>query len=80
MGVLKCEGCAMFRQRITTSLLSHNPLYISNIRTSNEHSSSDMKLAVGLQDFEANFLRLIEKITDGWILRRNDINTNSYSQ
>lgn len=57
MPTLKYQGCSLFRQRIVASLLSGQPLKIEHIRSKDD--------APGLQDFEANFLRLIEKLTDG---------------
>ena len=48
----------MFRERLVVSLLSRRPLVISNIR-------ADVETDPGLRDFEANFLRLLEKVTDG---------------
>ena len=54
---LKYEGSALFRQRIISATLSGKVLKIVNIRHDDEYP--------GLQDFEANFLQLIEKISDG---------------
>jgi RNA 3'-terminal phosphate cyclase-like protein len=54
---LRYEGCAQFRQRIVAATLSQKSLRIDKIR--------DQDDSPGLHDFEANFLRLIEKITDG---------------
>ena len=67
MVVLRYQGCCVFRQRISTALLSHNPLMITNIRSNQDTSGSggDGSMTIGLHDFEANFLRLIEKIADG---------------
>lgn len=48
----------MFRQRIVASILSNKPMKIDKIRENHDEFP-------GLQDFEANFLRLIESITDG---------------
>jgi RNA 3'-terminal phosphate cyclase-like protein len=58
MTALKYSGSSLFRQRIIASLLSNRQLKIDKIRSENDASP-------GLQDFEANFLRFIEKITDG---------------
>jgi RNA 3'-terminal phosphate cyclase-like protein len=52
---LTYEGCAHFRARIAASSLSGKKLKIENIR------SSDFS-APGLQDFEASYLRLIDKV------------------
>jgi RNA 3'-terminal phosphate cyclase-like protein len=56
---LKYQGCSLFRQRITAATLSGKTLKIEKIREKDD--------APGLQDFEGNFLRLIEKIVDGII-------------
>jgi RNA 3'-terminal phosphate cyclase-like protein len=62
------EGCSLFRQRIVASALSGNMIRIDNIR-------SDEELSPGLQDFEANFLRLVEKLCDGCRLEINETGT-----
>jgi RNA 3'-terminal phosphate cyclase-like protein len=54
---LKYEGCTLFRQRIIAATLSGKVLKIVNIRKDDKFP--------GLQEFEANFLQLIDKITDG---------------
>ena len=58
---LRYEGCSQFRQRIVAATLSQKNLRIDKIREQDD--------SPGLHDFEANFLRLIEKITDGTVLR-----------
>lgn len=58
MGPLKYEGCDQFRSRIVAATLSGKTLKISKIRDDEENAS-------GIHDFEASFLRLIDKITDG---------------
>jgi RNA 3'-terminal phosphate cyclase len=55
--MLHYRGCANFRQRIVAATLSGKTLKISEIRQDDE--------SPGLQDFEANFLRLIESMSDG---------------
>ena len=60
MAPLKYQGCALFRQRITASLLSGNILKVDKIREKDD--------SPGLQDYEANYLRFIEKICDGLLL------------
>lgn len=50
-------GHTNFRLRLTLSLLSRKPILITSIRP---NSTSP-----GLRDFEASFLRLIEKVTNG---------------
>eukprot|EP00128_Syssomonas_multiformis_P011072 Colp12_sorted_trinity150504_noHs@32145 len=67
MPTLKYQGCSLFRQRIVASLLSGQPLKIEHIRSKDD--------APGLQDFEANFLRLIEKLTDGCHIEINETGT-----
>ena len=58
---LRYEGCSQFRQRIVAATLSQKNLRIDKIREQDD--------SPGLHDFEANFLRLIDKITDGTVLR-----------
>lgn len=69
MAPLRYEGCGMFRQRIIASALSGNVLRIDHIRNEDE-------IAPGLQDFEANFLRLIEKLCDGCKVEINETGTS----
>ena len=68
MAPLRYEGCTMFRQRVIAAALSGNTLRIDNIRVEEEASP-------GLQDFEASFLRLIEKLCDGCRLEINETGT-----
>ncbi len=51
----------MFRQRIVAAILSNHTLKIDKIRENDDETP-------GLQDFEANFLRLIDQITDGALI------------
>ena len=62
------DGAVQFRQRIVVSLLSHKPLLIRNIR------SNDLQHP-GLKDYEACFLRLIDKMTNGTKLEINSTGT-----
>lgn len=62
------QGCSLFRQRITASLLSCKNIKISNIRDQDE--------SPGLQEFEASFLRLIEQLTDGCNVEINETGTS----
>ncbi|CDW99476.1 hypothetical protein, partial [Sporisorium scitamineum] len=55
--LLRFTGHRNFRQRLILSLVSQRPVRIDSIRPD---SSSP-----GIRDFEANFLRLIEKVTNG---------------
>ncbi|SNX85151.1 related to RCL1 - RNA terminal phosphate cyclase-like protein [Melanopsichium pennsylvanicum] len=55
--LLRFTGHRNFRQRLVLSLISQRPVRIDSIRPD---SSSP-----GIRDFEANFLRLIEKVTNG---------------
>lgn len=60
MTTLKYSGGQAFRQRIVSSILSVKNLKIGKIRIDNDEFP-------GLQDFEANFLKLIESLTDGTV-------------
>ena len=64
---LRCRGCRSFRSRIVCSILSGKTLFIRDIRSDSE--------APGLVDFEASFLRLIEKLMDGCSVQINEIGT-----
>lgn len=55
--LLRFTGHRNFRQRLILALVSQRPVRIDSIRPD---SSSP-----GIRDFEANFLRLIEKVTNG---------------
>jgi hypothetical protein len=76
---LKYEGCTQFRQRIVAATLSGRKLRIGATNNTASTSTIDTNVSLsfttdkirdqdespGLQDFEASFLRLVEKITDG---------------
>jgi RNA 3'-terminal phosphate cyclase-like protein len=55
--MLRFEGSKSFRYRLIASVLSGKKLRIDKIRNEDE--------SPGLQEFEASFLRLLEKISDG---------------
>ena len=55
--VVRLQGPDQFRQRVILSILSARVLRIDEIRSNEERP--------GLRDYEANFLRLISKITNG---------------
>lgn len=65
--ILRFRGCTQFRQRIVFATLAHRKLRIDGIRDKDE--------APGLRDFEANFLRLIEKLTNGCRIEINETGT-----
>ena len=75
MVLLRYKGCTLFRQRIVASLLSHNSLVITDIRGQGSGSISGSDEKFGLLDFEANFLKLIEKLTDGSAIEINETGT-----
>ncbi|CAG8455460.1 7422_t:CDS:2 [Cetraspora pellucida] len=61
--ILKFSGHNYFRQRLILAILSGKPVKIDKIRS----NDSDP----GLKDFEASFLRLLEKVTNGSIIEIN---------
>ncbi|KAI9092703.1 RNA 3'-terminal phosphate cyclase/enolpyruvate transferase [Phlyctochytrium arcticum] len=61
---LHYKGHAAFRQRLVMATLSGKALRITDIRSDDED-------APGLADYEASFLRLIEKMTNGSIIEIN---------
>jgi RNA 3'-terminal phosphate cyclase-like protein len=52
------DGAVQFRQRLVVSILSHRPILIRNIRADDVDSP-------GLQEHEASFLRLLDRMTNG---------------
>ena len=64
---VKATGITNFRERIIYSTLSGRPLRITDIR-----SSSDFP---GLTDYETNFLKLIELISNGSKIEVNETGT-----
>jgi RNA 3'-terminal phosphate cyclase-like protein len=66
-GSIRLRGSSLFRSRIVGSILSGKTLFIRDIR-----SDSD---APGLVEYEASFLRLIEKIMDGCAIQINETGT-----
>ncbi|KAH9515416.1 rRNA-processing endoribonuclease [Bulinus truncatus] len=57
MSSLHFEGCNFFRMRLILSTLSGKSVKISNIRAEDDDP--------GLKDFEVNFIRLLDKVTNG---------------
>lgn len=60
---LSFEGCNLFRQRITYSLLSGTPIKIFNIRPFDD--------SPGITDFEVKLISIIENITNGTVVQIN---------
>jgi RNA 3'-terminal phosphate cyclase-like protein len=65
--MLKFEGENYFRQRLIMSILSGKSVRITDIRTNNE--------STGLTEYEASFIRLLEKITNGTTIEINHTGT-----
>ncbi|KAK3271295.1 hypothetical protein CYMTET_20346, partial [Cymbomonas tetramitiformis] len=65
--MLKFRGSQQFRQRIVYSTISGKPIRIDEIREESENP--------GLQEHEAGFLRLVEKISNGCKIEINDTGT-----
>uniref|UniRef100_A0A7S4D566 RNA 3'-terminal phosphate cyclase domain-containing protein n=1 Tax=Heterosigma akashiwo TaxID=2829 RepID=A0A7S4D566_HETAK len=62
------RGCANFRQRLVFSTLSGRPIKIRDIRAEDDDQP-------GLKSFEASFLRLLEKLTNGCKIEINETGT-----
>lgn len=62
------DGSVQFRQRLIVSILSNRPLLLRNIR------SNDLD-APGLRDYEASFLRLLDRMTNGSTIEINATGT-----
>ncbi|GIL72254.1 hypothetical protein Vretimale_443 [Volvox reticuliferus] len=67
--MLKFRGCQHFRQRLVCSTLSGRAIRIDDIRAADPESP-------GLRDFEASFLRLLEKLTNGCLVEINETGTS----
>ena len=65
--MLRYKGSAHFRQRIVLATLSGRAVRIDDIRTEED--------AVGLRDYEACFLRLLEKVVNGCEIVINETGT-----
>jgi len=72
--MLRYEGSRDFRVRLAVATLSGKSIRIDNIRTepmnlsentSTTKADSSSTPQIGLQDFEANYLRLLDEISDG---------------
>nr|SVE85487.1 EOG090X05X4 [Daphnia pulicaria] len=64
---LRYEGCNFFRQRLVLATLSCRPVSIVNIRSKENDP--------GLREFEASFIRLLDKITNGSKIEVNETGT-----
>lgn len=64
---MEFEGSTNFRNRIICSTLSGKPIHIRNIRADDER--------IGIRDYEASFLRLMERITNGSMFKINNTGT-----
>ena len=67
MGTVRYSGAAHFRQRILLATLTGRSVRIDGIRADEEE--------VGLRDFEASFLRLLEKVVNGCEIVINETGT-----
>ena len=64
---IRYTGAADFRQRILLATLTGRPVRIDGIRSD--------EAEVGLRDFEASFLRLVEKVVNGCEVVINETGT-----
>lgn len=69
--MLRFTGAAHFRQRILLATLTGRPVRIDGIREGGAKDHTD----VGLRDFEACFLRLVEKVVNGCEIVINETGT-----
>ena len=65
---LRYTGCAHFRQRLALSTLSGRRVVITGIRARDD--------SPGLRDYEATFLRLLDKMTNGSSIEINETGTS----
>lgn len=66
-GKIQLRGAQQFRHRLLLATLTGTPIRIEDIRSDDP--------APGLRDFEASFLRLLEKISDGCVVEINETGT-----
>ncbi|KAI4816879.1 hypothetical protein KUCAC02_009179 [Chaenocephalus aceratus] len=69
---LDYDGCNFFRQRLVLSTLSGKRVRIKNIRSKDDNP--------GLRDFEASFIRLLDKVTNGSRIEINQTGTVLFYQ
>ncbi|TKS84622.1 RNA 3'-terminal phosphate cyclase-like protein [Collichthys lucidus] len=69
---LTYDGCNFFRQRLVLSTLSGKRVKIKNIRSKDDDP--------GLRDFEASFIRLLDKVTNGSRIEINQTGTVLFYQ
>lgn len=69
---MEFEGCSGFRQRLVLSTLSGKPVKIRNIRSKDDNP--------GLRDFEASFIRMLDKLTNGTRIEINQTGTVLFYQ
>nr|XP_006822256.1 PREDICTED: RNA 3'-terminal phosphate cyclase-like protein-like [Saccoglossus kowalevskii] len=62
--VLNLEGCNYFRQRLILATLSGKSIRIKKIRHKDDEP--------GIREFEASFIRLIDKVTNGSRIEVNE--------
>ncbi|CAG0881656.1 unnamed protein product, partial [Cyprideis torosa] len=65
--MLTFEGCNHFRQRLVLATLTGKPIRIRDIRSNSDEP--------GLHEFEASFLRLLDKLTNGTVIKINETGT-----
>ncbi|XP_050967032.1 RNA 3'-terminal phosphate cyclase-like protein [Labeo rohita] len=69
---MEFEGCNCFRQRLVLSTLSGKRVKIRNIRSKDDNP--------GMRDFEASFIRLLDKVTNGTRIEINQTGTVLFYQ
>lgn len=67
--MFKFKGCQSFRLRLVCATLAGKSIRIDDIRAQDEQP--------GLRDFEASFLRLLEKVTNGCTVEINETGTTA---
>lgn len=66
--LVRCKGAQQFRYRLLCAVLASRPVNITEIRSNSEEP--------GVRDYEASFLRLLEKITTGSTIAINETGTS----
>lgn len=84
---LNFEGCNYFRQRLVLSTLSSKPVRITKIREHSNEPGLRGSICKGVAklcymamvaEFEAGFIRLLDKLTNGSHIEVNESGRNKY--
>lgn len=73
--MLTFEGSSLFRHYIAASVVTHRPITIVNIHASGLAGAAPGAAPCGIQDYESNYLKFVDKLTTGSEFEVKDDNT-----